>query len=314
MPSLRLTLSTLAFLLWLPTPPAAKAQLFGISDNDPRWGAWTSAPNFPGIEIRVACGTYVPSTGDAQWSFQFRNMYPKKVYLAYQEEASDSTGKPPTFDSPGGRNLDPGEMSDMYTDYLQGSCAARKQIFIRVVSISDDDGNQTDAKAGAPQDSAVAGGSLFTHKPDDRSSANPNQANSRSVQTNGSSASANGGSFASTGQQITVVNQNGNAANGSPSIVGTWNCESVTNYPNGTSNGPHEDSRTFYANGTWTTSSNDDQFTWSQQGTNLVFHVPVTEHNQFDHSLTGQLIDSSHMTWTGESPFDEGVFSVTCSR
>ena len=130
------------------------------------WSDWKSAPNFPGIKIRVLCGTYLQSTGNAQWSFQFQNTYSKKVYLVYQEETGDSTGAPPTFSTPGGRNLGPGEKSDVYTDYLRGTCESRKQIFIRIVSISDEQGNQTQAQAGSsrsgafktpPQSSSAAG-------------------------------------------------------------------------------------------------------------------------------------------------------------
>gem|GEM_PF-6003421 len=159
-------------LILFAAPVIVRAQLFGISDNDPRWGSWQSAPNFPGIKIRVACGTYDPSGGNSQWSFQFQNTYPKKVYLVYQEEAGDSTGHPPTFDSPGGRNLESGEKSDMYTDYLSGTCAARKQIFIKVNSISDDEGNQTEAKPGASQTSALAGASPDEPKPGKDASGN----------------------------------------------------------------------------------------------------------------------------------------------
>lgn len=220
------------FVFLLFAPVALKAQLFGISDNDPRWGDWRSAPNFPGIEIRVACGTYDPSTGDAQWSFQFRNTYAKKVYLVYEEEASDSTGHPPTFSSPGGRNLDPGEKSDMYTDYLQGTCAARKQIFIKVDSISDDEGNQTEPKPGASQTSALAGAS-----PDE-----PKPGNSGS----GKSASAK------SGPAINVVYGTSNSANdGNSGIVGTWSCVYAQRFDDGTIHNTAAGLRyTFNSNGT----------------------------------------------------------------
>jgi hypothetical protein len=147
-------LTTIVLLCLLFTPTNLRAQLFGTSENDPRWGDWKSAPNFPGIEIRVACGTYVPSSGDTQWSFQFRNAYSKKVYLVYEEEAGDSTGSPPKFSAPGARNLDAGQKSDIYTAYLRGTCEARKQIFIRVVSISDDQGHQTQAHKGTSRSGA----------------------------------------------------------------------------------------------------------------------------------------------------------------
>ncbi len=162
--SFALVLLTITLLFF--TPPAAQAQLFGASQDDPGWSAWKSSPNFPGIKIRVMCGTYVPSTGDAQWSFQFMNTYSKRVYLVYQEETADSTGNPPKFGASGGRNLGSDEKSDIYTDYLRGTCDSRKQIFIRVVRVSDDQGTQMQARAGTsrsgsftspPQSSAVSG-------------------------------------------------------------------------------------------------------------------------------------------------------------
>jgi hypothetical protein len=118
------------------------------------WGDWKDAPNFPGIKIRVLCSTYLESTGKAEWNFQFQNSYTKKVYLVYQEESPDSKGAPPKFGSPGGRNLDPGAKSDVYTVYLAGTCDDRKRIYIRIVSISDEQGNQTQARAGAPRSGA----------------------------------------------------------------------------------------------------------------------------------------------------------------
>lgn len=145
----------LFLLLLFSAPTISKAgQLLGVSQDNPDWSDWKSAPNFPGIKIRVLCGTYVQSTGNAQWSFQFQNTYSKKVYLVYQEETGESTGAPPTFSTPGGRNLGPGEKSDVYTDYLRGSCESRKQIFIRIVSVSDDQGNQTQARKGASRSGA----------------------------------------------------------------------------------------------------------------------------------------------------------------
>src|SRR5205814_4036171 len=131
-------------------------QLFPVSQDNPGWSDWKSAPNFPRIKIRVLCGTYVQSTRNAQWSFQFLNSYSKKIYFVYQEERGDSTGNPPKFGSQEGISLGAGGKSDIYTDYLRGTCDERKRIYIRVVSTTDDKGNQTQAPAGTRQSVAFA--------------------------------------------------------------------------------------------------------------------------------------------------------------
>src|SRR5437016_6182936 len=120
----------LLFLSFCPLLARSQGNPPTVSSSD--WGDWKSAPNFPGIKIRVLCSTYLESTGNAEWNYQFQNTYSKKVYLVYQDEAVGSTGAPPTFSSPSGRNLDPGEKSAAYTDYLKGTCDSRKQIFIRI--------------------------------------------------------------------------------------------------------------------------------------------------------------------------------------
>jgi len=288
----------LLFLLF--NPMALKAQLFGISDNDPRWGDWRSAPNFPGIEIRVACGTYVPSTGDAQWSFQFKNTYPKKVYLVYQEEAAESTGHPPTFSSPGGRNLDPGEKSDMYTDYLQGTCAARKQIFIKVNSISDDEGNQTEAKPGASQTSALAAASPDEPKPGNNAS--------------GGAASAKNGS-SSASRPIIVVDQNSNSAGGNNSIVGTWTCSflSIAPPPNPPGySGDRFTVRITILDGGYSRDSEGGIFNegtrWQQDGSRITVTTTDPGRREFE----GVLSSSNSLTLQMVRSYYTG--SLTCTR
>ena len=128
-----------------------------LPQDQPQWGDWKSAPNFPGIKVRVLCSdTGLESIGRASWNFQFQNTYSKQVYLVYQFETVDSTGAPPRFGAPGGRNLDPGEKSAAYSTSLPGSCQSRKEMFIRIVSISDTQGNQIRARAGASGSGAFA--------------------------------------------------------------------------------------------------------------------------------------------------------------
>jgi hypothetical protein len=175
------------------------------------WSEWRSAPNFPGIKIRVLCGTYLESTGNAQWAFQFINAYPKKVYLLYQEESGDSTGTPPKFSSPSGHYLNPGQKSDVYTNYLKGSCEARTRLYIRVISIKDEQGVPIPVKEGMPRSGSFE---------------SPGRANSGSQGTAGSTGS-NPPTLvaASAGQRVpsvTTTSQNG--LNGDVSGT-TWTCQ-----------------------------------------------------------------------------------------
>jgi hypothetical protein len=112
------------------------------------WSDWKATPNFPGIKVRVICHD-VPGTGDSEWGFQFVNTYQKWVQVHFQEESGDSTGLPPKFSVPSEQDLSSGQQSPIYTDYVKRSCDARKKLYIRVRSVKDDQGNQTQPKAGS---------------------------------------------------------------------------------------------------------------------------------------------------------------------
>jgi hypothetical protein len=181
--------------------------LQAIGQDNSDWSDWKPTPNFPGIKIRVLCETN-PTTGNGQWSYQFLNTYSHKVYLVYQDEAVNSTGNPPTFSPIGGHYQNSGEKSDVYTDYLHGSCDTRKTLYIRVVSIKDDQGNQMQPKAGSSRSSAFGGRGTV------KSAASSSSQSGPSGGAQSGAAIANGG--ASPGQ---------NAAETAVSLTGTtWRC------------------------------------------------------------------------------------------
>ena len=131
---------------------AFSATLWSQDNND--WTDWKSAPNFPGIKIRVVCYDSPESDGQSQWRFQFMNTYQQRVALTYQEEATGSRSNPPKFGAPSLGSLDPSQTSEIYTVYLGGSCHAHGRIYIRVVSIKDDRGARMQPKTGASRSAA----------------------------------------------------------------------------------------------------------------------------------------------------------------
>jgi len=131
----------------------------GLAQDNSDWSDWKAAPNFPGIKIRVICRGYVESSpGNALWEYQFMNSYMDKIFLIYEDEAVSSTGFPPVFSTPSEHALNPGEKSDVYSDYLRGTCETRMRIYIRVVSVKDDGGIKMQPKIASSWRSAGAFG------------------------------------------------------------------------------------------------------------------------------------------------------------
>jgi hypothetical protein len=302
----------LLFLVFVSFPLSALSQ-----DNPPTvkpsdWSDWRSAPNFPGIKIRVLCSTYLQSSGNAEWNFQFQNTYSKKIYLVYQEEASDSTGTPPKFGAPGGRNLGPGEKSDAYTDYLRGTCDSRKQIFIRIVSIDDAKGVPLRAQAGSSRSSGFGrtshlGSNVGGHLDDSQTAVVTASTPSNDVRGNHSTATTGGTNALNSG---TTTDANG--------IVGKWTCKEV-NTPVGFGDGTPEAGPTliyaFNNDGTYYRGSGGP-YTWSLRGTAIIVEGGGT---RFDRPGTGQRLDPTHMAWVQEywiSPdgMVKTVRSVSCER
>jgi len=263
----------------------------------------------------VLCSTSLRSTGKAEWNYQFQNTYSKKVYLVYQDEAVSSTGAPPTFSAPSGKNLGPGEKSAAYTDYLNGTCDSRRQIFIRVVSISDTQGNQMQAK---PRTSKATG---FAGTPHTGSNLGANAGNSETPGTKAATSSnilpGDNAALPSTGPASTP----GLKAVADPnSVVGTWACKVESSILGGATgqasdspvvDPPRTVAYTFKSDGTY----DPGGYSWSQNGTGLVIHF----FRENGRPGNGQLLDSSHLVWTVESlygpaPFPKQVMSFNCNR
>jgi hypothetical protein len=77
-----------------------------------------------------------------------------QVVQAKGEEFLFLPSNPPKFGDPSLLPMDPGQVSDIYTVYLGGSCDAHKRIYIRVVSIEDNQGAQMQPKTGASRSAA----------------------------------------------------------------------------------------------------------------------------------------------------------------
>lgn len=190
--------------------------------QDSDWSEWKSAPNFPGIKIRVLCGTYLKSTGNADWHFQFLNAYQKRVALTYEEESSRSTGNPPTFGSPGLHHLDPGEKSPAFTSYLRGSCESRKRIYIRVVSIADGQGNKMRPRAGSSQSGGFGGSSART---------NPASSSSQRKASGGTQIGAAVGASEKTRIGAATQNESSTTATRrADDLAGAWDCTETESY------------------------------------------------------------------------------------
>jgi hypothetical protein len=262
--------------------------LFGSTSpaQDSDWSEWKSAPNFPGIKIRVLCGTYLPSTGNASWHFQFLNAYTKRVALTYEEESSRSTGHPPTFSSPGLDHLDPGEKSPQLTTILRGSCESRKRIYIRVVSIADEQGNKMRPRAGSSQSGGFGSSSERTNSA------------STSIQrksSGGTQITAAAGAPENT--QVGTAPQNHSSTTASrpaDDLAGAWDCTETESYSWTSQEAVlRHYTAIFNKDGSWRFKDDNDSFHWTVSGSALSLEQPT-----YGKPATGQIVDSSHFFWS----------------
>jgi hypothetical protein len=129
---------------------------------DSEWSDWKPTPNFPGIQIRVICKIYLAAGDVSNWEYQFLNNYRTRVQITYREEKRESTPQKLIPSTPGTFFLHVGEKSDVYDNYVIGSC--NRKLYISVDSVEVDGGAKIAPRFAGKGFSIRAAGLAATEK------------------------------------------------------------------------------------------------------------------------------------------------------